>query len=199
MYYEGAGVPKDVVTAYMWFNLAAAKGLDIAKTNRDDIERQMTSQQIADAQKLGRELTAGGQGLADSRGATADKGLVPMMHEGGVFKVPVVINNQLALNFIVDSGAADVSVPADVVATLMRTGTITQSDFFGIQSYTLADGSQRSGRTFRIRLLKVGDVVLQDVMGSVASSNGDLLLGQSFLSRFKSWSVDNAKHILVLQ
>jgi hypothetical protein len=25
-----------------------------------------------------------------------------------------------------------------------------------------------------------------------------LLLGQTFLSRFKSWSVDNAKHALVL-
>ena len=81
----------------------------------------------------------------------------------------------------------------------MRTGTITQSDFIGVQAYTLADGSTRSERTFRIRLLKVGDVVLQDVMGSVANSNGDLLLGQSFLGRFKSWSVDNAKHNLVLQ
>jgi len=29
--------------------------------------------------------------------------------------------------------------------------------------------------------------------------NGSLLLGQSFLNKFKSWSQDNATHELVLQ
>ena len=47
-----------------------------------------------------------------------------MRIEGGVYVVPVLINNAITLDFIVDSGAADVSIPADVVMTLMRTGTI---------------------------------------------------------------------------
>ena len=33
----------------------------------------------------------------------------------------------------------------------------------------------------------------------MASARGSLLLGQSFLGRFKSWSIDNAKHVLVLE
>ena len=59
MYYKGEGVPKDLVKAYMWWNLVAAKGEDVlgegAKTSRDEIEVQMTAQQIAEAQELSRE------------------------------------------------------------------------------------------------------------------------------------------------
>ena len=53
-------------------------------------------------------------------------------------------------------------------------------------------------RHFVIRSLKVGDKVLENVNGSVASVQGSPLLGQTFLSRFKSWSIDNTKHALVL-
>ena len=55
MYANGEGVPKDDVQAYLWFNLAAAQGDELARTNRDNIEKQMTKAQIAKAQKLIRE------------------------------------------------------------------------------------------------------------------------------------------------
>jgi predicted aspartyl protease len=103
------------------------------------------------------------------------------------------------LDFIVDSGAADVSIPADVFSTLIRTGTIKATDLLEQKHYQLADGSIVPSQTFRIRSLKVGKKVLENVTGSVASAKGSLLLGQSFLSRFKSWSVDNAKHALVFE
>jgi clan AA aspartic protease (TIGR02281 family) len=122
-----------------------------------------------------------------------------MLSNGGTFAVPVVINGAIALDFIVDSGAADVSIPADVVMTLMRTGTIKESDFLGQKTYMLADGSKVPSQTFRIRSLKVGDRVLANVDASAAPVEGSLLLGQSFLNRFKSWSVDNSKHSLVLE
>jgi len=35
MYAQGQGVPKDIVLAYMWFNLAAAQGHANAVKNRD--------------------------------------------------------------------------------------------------------------------------------------------------------------------
>ena len=54
-YFNGQGVPKDDVMAYMWFNLAAAGGYDDAKTNKEIIEKDMTRQQIAKAQRLSRE------------------------------------------------------------------------------------------------------------------------------------------------
>jgi hypothetical protein len=46
--------------------------------------------------------------------------------------------------------------------------------------------------------LTVGDKTLQNVTASLAPVNGPLLLGQSFLSRFKSWSIDNQRQVLYL-
>lgn len=123
---------------------------------------------------------------------------VPLLEQNGTFAVPVSINGQITLNFVVDSGASDVSVPADVVMTLIRTGTITSSDFIGSQTYVLADGSKVPSERFVIRSLQVGGASLGNVTASVASVSGSLLLGQSFLSRFASWSIDNGRHALIL-
>jgi predicted aspartyl protease len=118
---------------------------------------------------------------------------------GGTFVVPVLVNDAITLRFILDSGASVVSIPADVVLTLMRAGTIESSDFLGKQTYQLADGSTVPSETFRIRSLMVGNREVRDVLGSVAPVSGSLLLGQSFLSRFKSWSIDNQKQVLRLE
>ena len=124
---------------------------------------------------------------------------VPMRMEGGTYVVPVLINGAIPLDFVVDSGASDVSIPADVVMTLMRTGTLQEADFLERRTYVLADGSTVPSQTFRIRSLKVGNTVVENVTGSVAPVKGSLLLGQSFLGRFGSWRVDNNKHALILE
>ena len=56
-YNNGKGVAKDYVEAYAWLNLAskADKG---AAESRDDVEKTMTPQQVADAQKRTKELRA---------------------------------------------------------------------------------------------------------------------------------------------
>lgn len=124
---------------------------------------------------------------------------VRLEKQGGVLLVPAVINGSIVLRFVIDSGASDVSIPADVVSTLWRTGTLADTDFAGTRTYVLADGSTIPSATFRIRSLRVGDRVLENVSGSVAPLQGSLLLGQSFLSRFRSWSIDNVRGVLVLQ
>jgi predicted aspartyl protease len=124
--------------------------------------------------------------------------LIPLQQQGGTLVVPVLINKAITLNFIVDSGASDVSIPSDVVSTLVRTGTLQDSDFIGTQTYKLADGSTVPSATFRIRSLTANKVEIGNVKASIAPAAGELLLGQSFLSRFKSWSIDNAQQALVL-
>jgi predicted aspartyl protease len=111
----------------------------------------------------------------------------------------VDVHRAITLDAVVDSGASDVSVPADIVSTLIRTKTVTQDDFLGKQTYVLADGSKVPSQQFRIRSLKVGHKTIENVVASIASVEGTILLGQSFLSKFKSWSVDNEKHTLVLR
>ena len=55
MYAIGNGIPQDYVEAHMWANLAAARGNKVAKEFMDSIAARMTSDQIAEAQRLARE------------------------------------------------------------------------------------------------------------------------------------------------
>jgi hypothetical protein len=64
----------------------------------------------------------------------SDRIEVQLNSDGGVLTVPVEINGAITLDFVLDSGAADVSVPADVVSTLIRTRTIRPADFVGQQT-----------------------------------------------------------------
>ena len=116
----------------------------------------------------------------------------------GIFVVPVEINGVTTLDFAVDSGASTVTVPRNVYDTLVRTGTINDSDIIGQGTILLADGSKSKLPVFRIRSLKVGDKTIKNVIATVLPLGGQLLLGQSFLARFKSWSLDNKKHVLLL-
>jgi uncharacterized protein len=51
----GEGGPMDLVQAHMWYSLAAGSGNAHAPGYRDDVARQMTAAQIAEAQKRARE------------------------------------------------------------------------------------------------------------------------------------------------
>jgi clan AA aspartic protease (TIGR02281 family) len=123
---------------------------------------------------------------------------IPLAREGGTLVAPVIINNAVKLNFTVDSGAADVSIPADVFSTLVRTGTVRQADMRGPRRYMNADGESHESKTFAIRSLKLGNVEVSNVEADVSPPNAPLLLGQSFLKRFKSWSIDNTTQELIL-
>jgi clan AA aspartic protease (TIGR02281 family) len=123
---------------------------------------------------------------------------IPLQVEDGTFVVPVRINDKITLDFTLDSGASDVTIPADVFSTLRRTHTISDSDLIGTMNYQLVDGSTRQAMRFRLRSIRVGDVELHDVVGSVAPPNGSLLLGESFLTRLTNWSVDNRRHVLII-
>jgi uncharacterized protein len=61
-YKQGKGTPQNYVLAHMWFNLAASQlsdsdkeHRDLAVRNRELLQRKMTPEQVAEAQKLARE------------------------------------------------------------------------------------------------------------------------------------------------
>jgi clan AA aspartic protease (TIGR02281 family) len=126
------------------------------------------------------------------------RGVIPIEAHDGAFAVPVLINGVLTGNFIIDSGSADVSIPAEVASTLIRSGTLSVSDLIGSKIYMLADGSRVPSPTYRLSSLKIGDLVMKNVTVRVAPERSHFLLGQSFLSRLKSWSMDNAKQVLLI-
>jgi clan AA aspartic protease (TIGR02281 family) len=116
----------------------------------------------------------------------------------GAFIIPVVMNGVLTEKFIVDSGAADVSISGAVAVALKKSGTLTDADLLGSKKYRMADGSIVPSQIYRVASLRVGDMVVHDVTVRVAAEKSDLLLGQSFLRRLKSWSMDNARQVMIL-
>lgn len=220
LFERGSGVPVDLAKAYALYHLAASRQsadpafVAQATAHRDSLGARMSSAQLARVNELialcnGSDvnhcgeiiITAGGLALASANIGTRrdSKVIVPLEPEGGVFAVPALINGVMTIKFTVDTGAADVSIPADVVANLVASGFIAQSDFLGEGRYQLADGSIRVKQTFRIRSLKVGDVVVENLRGSVAPEKAPPLLGQTFLQRLKSWSLDSTAHVLVIE
>ena len=131
---------------------------------------------------------------------TNNSNVIPMIKKGGVYEVPVVINGALKLNFIFDSGASDVSISSDVALTLLRTGTITESDFIGTNTYTFADGISAKSPTFNIKEIKIGNRTIYNVKASISNSiDAPLLLGQSLLNRLGKVTIDYTNNAIVIQ
>lgn len=123
---------------------------------------------------------------------------IPLQRRGGAYFLSVAVNGFPPMPFLLDTGSTVVSLPAEVVYTLLRTGTLRSSDFIGNRVFVLADGRQLPSPTFRIRELRVGQHVIRDVVGSLSPALAEPLLGGSFLSRFASWRIDNQRNALIL-
>jgi len=131
-------------------------------------------------------------------GSAAAVDTIKLDQGNGTFLVPVQVNGSITLNFVLDSGAADVAIPADVVQVLTRAGTVSNADFIGTKTYVLADGSKLPSEAFIVHELRVGNHVIRNVTASVTPIQGKLLLGQSFLSKLPAWAIDNNQHALVI-
>ncbi len=55
LYSTGQGVQRDYIQAHKWFNLAAIRGLSRAQVDRCELAKDMSRQQIAEAQRQARE------------------------------------------------------------------------------------------------------------------------------------------------
>jgi len=227
MFESGSVVPVDFAKAYALFHLAASRQssdpalVARAIAHRDTLGARMSSAQLgrvnelialcngSDVNRCGEIIiSAGGLTVAGSGTQTTRNGLsvsrdgkmiVPLEESSGVYLVPVVVNGVMNLKFLIDTGATDVAIPADIVASMVMSGFIEQADFLGERTYRVANGSTMLSQTFRIRSLKVGNIVIENVRASVLPEKGPLLLGQSFLRRLKSWSLDNALHVLIIE
>ena len=119
---------------------------------------------------------------------------------GGVYEVPVLVNGVLKINFIIDSGAAEVSISPDVALTLIRTKTVRDEDWLPGGDYSFADGSHAKSERFKLQRIRVGSKELRDVACSISNSvAAPMLLGQSALEKLGKYSVDYKKLVLQLQ
>jgi len=123
---------------------------------------------------------------------------IPLGTTGGIYSVPVQINRSLTMQFLVDPGAGVVVIPLRILQNLMETGTVTQSDIVGVGTAETADNTQYLTARVRLRELRVGDVVAQDVTAAVAPGLVTPLLGQSFFRRFAYVTFDNRRNVMIL-
>ncbi len=133
--------------------------------------------------------------VSGALGAQAED--VRLSKDGGVYHLPVRINDAIELKFIVDTGAADVHIPADVALTLIRTGTISKADFLGTAQYQMADGTITENAKLILRSLKIGSTIIRNVEASIGPVEGSLLLGQSALGEIEPWRLDTKREVFV--
>ena len=168
---------------------------------RDDLPNGHGTLLLADGRQQTGEFRngdyVGAQGIVQA--AAPASGEVTLERRGGTFLVPALLNDSVSLDFYLDSGAADVSVPVTTFEALKRAGTIRTEDIIGTENYLMANGTSKKATLFTIKSLKVGSTVLKNVRASVSAFAGPPLLGMSFLGRFSSWTVDNGRSILVLR
>jgi len=141
-------------------------------------------------------LAAGLSSAASADDRTAQ--IIAFEPHAGAFAVPVVLNDVVTAKFIVDSGAADVSIPEEIAAALMKSGTLTNADLLGNKTYMMADGTMVPSKIYRMATIRIGGVVMENVTVRISAANSSLLLGQSFLRRLKSWSMDNDRQVLIM-
>ncbi len=136
-------------------------------------------------------------GAAAPAAGPAPGGEIPLIRDGGIYRVPVTLNDWLVRPFIVDSGASDVQVSADVFLALFPEGAAAP-EFLPGASYRLADGRIVQSGRFLLQSLRLGEHEFRQVRASIGDAGAPLLLGQNVLGQLGAWSIDNRRGLLVL-
>ena len=111
--------------------------------------------------------------------------------------IQATLNGTTPLTFLLDTGASNVVIPKGVAARLMREGTLTPADYIGDSTYIMG-GHRRHSAKYRLKSVTVGRLTVTDVKCTISEAGSSLLLGQSFLQKFRSYSIDNSRGVLVL-
>ena len=122
---------------------------------------------------------------------------IPLKYSNGVFYVSVQING-IQYPFILDSGASETTISEKVEKQLVNRGLIKPSNYLSNGLYKLADGSIVESRRVRIPKITVGNKTIFNVVAAVNAKRSPNLLGQSFLNKINSWTIDNANHQLII-
>jgi aspartyl protease family protein len=127
------------------------------------------------------------------------KTTVKMREENGVCYIPMKINGQ-ELDFVFDTGASSICISMLEAMVLAKNGSLTDKDVIGEQEFQDATGRISAGTKINLKTVKIGDKELHNVEATIIENpNAECLLGQTVLSRFGAYKIDNAKKEIVFE
>ncbi len=126
-----------------------------------------------------------------------EKEVIDLINNNGVFIVPILINGE-KLDFILDSGASEISISKEVEQLFIFNGTIKKENYLEPALYRIANGNIISCRRVNLGEVKIGNTAIRNVVASIGISNTPLLLGRNFFDNFNSWTINNQTNRLIL-
>ena len=124
---------------------------------------------------------------------------IKMKKEGGVFLLPCKING-LEMEFMLDTGASDVSISLTEAMFMLRHGYLRETDFVGVEKYSLANGNLEESDSVILREMEIGGLKLFNVKASLTRElAAPVLLGQSALSKLGNIEIDYASNTLIIK
>ncbi|WP_225034700.1 TIGR02281 family clan AA aspartic protease [Winogradskyella sp. SM1960] len=125
------------------------------------------------------------------------KNTVKMDKQGGVFFIPIEIND-IAMKIIFDTGASSVSISETEAIFLLKQGKLTEEDFLGKVQFQDATGNISEGTRLNLKKVKIGIKTIYNIEASVVHNlEAPLLLGQSALSKFGKLTINYNKNEIV--
>jgi hypothetical protein len=123
---------------------------------------------------------------------------IPIRYDGTWYFVDGKVVGVESVSFVLDTGATLVSIPRPTLDRLLLLRRIKESDFRGRIAFTGWDG----GVTYRENLIlpsrHIGEKFVENIDAAEARNQDTALLGVSFLSRFRNWSIDHERRLLIL-
>jgi len=123
---------------------------------------------------------------------------IPIIQNNMSNKVKISIGN-LSKYFIIDSGASDTSISLKFEKELISSGILKKGNYISDSYYTIADGKIIKYKRIKLNNIKIGNFIVNNVIMSVRKTGFDLLLGNSFFAKFKTWTINNNNQNLFLE
>jgi aspartyl protease family protein len=122
-----------------------------------------------------------------------------MQEKNGVRYVPMKINGQ-ELDFVFDTGASSICISTLEAAILVKKGVLTENDFIDYERYVDANGNVSVGARINLKTAKIGERELVNVEATVIENpRAECLLGQTVLSRFGKYTIDNQNNEIIFE
>jgi len=123
---------------------------------------------------------------------------IQLIKKDGVLYVPCKVNG-LALNFIFDTGASEVTISLTEAKFMLKNNYLNENEVFGATSGQLASGEITNATTILLKEIDIAGIKIYNVRASIINhSNAPLLLGQTAMAKLGSFQIDPVNGTLTI-